>query len=717
MVELQKSDGSPHFITKVEGLSEVGIRIIRYNPVTNVVVIAYTNSNLDLYFPENGKIINLPFINKNPNLIGDKNIYDIAFDGANAYLACGFGVLNINLSRAEAVYTTFTDTPVKAIATLDNTLFAGTEEGLFQIPIDDPNPADFSRWVPAAPASGLPQGLPISALATKANRLLIGVEQSLWALENQTASLVATHPERSVSFITTEGAGTLIGWRAGNQGSLEYMRQDGSRSEIHYACEAYNPLHALEDNHQKCWIADPGERFKWFDLTTNSCNSFTFNSPLNHKSAEISIGADGTTYVATPGPTPNLGPPYFPDGLYVYKQGNWDLWNKNTFPALVDDEISWVDWWRVAPHPNLNRVFVGSWVGGLLEFNDNTYTRKLTKKNSILLDAGASGTNRTAIGGIAFDKSGNLWISNYGATAPMALLKPDGTLRNFSGSPVQGLLQVAVDAYNYKWCTIAFNGGIMVYDSGSNPDSPTDDQYKIFNTANSVLPTNTVNCVSVDLDGDVWVGTQQGVVSFECGSNVFKDVCTGRRRIVSSDNFNGYLLETEDVKCIAIDGANRKWFGTTNGVFVQSPDGLTQIANFTSTNSPLFDNNITDIAVNPKTGEAWIGTEKGLISLRTEAVAGGSLHNPSAYAYPNPVRPDYDGPIAIYGLARDANIKITDVAGNLIHEGQALGGQAVWDGRDYTGKPASSGVYLIFATSNATFDTPDTIIVKLVIVR
>jgi hypothetical protein len=215
----------------------------------------------------------------------------------------------------------------------------------------------------------------------------------------------------------------------------------------------------------------------------------------------------------------------------------------------------------------------------------------------------------------------------------------------------------------------------------------------------------------------VWIGTGEGVVSFECGSNVFDANCTGRKRIVTVDGFNAYLLETEEVKTIAVDGANRKWFGTNNGVFVQSPDGISQVALYTNTNSPLFDNAITDIAIDQKSGETWIGTEKGIISLRIEATKGGNINSTAPYAYPNPVRPDYDGPIAIYGLARDANVKITDIAGNMVYEGKALGGQAVWNGRDYLGRRAASGVYLIMATSSQNFDSPDAIITKVVILN
>ncbi len=717
VVEIDKVDRTPRFITKVEGLSDVGIGLIRYNAAADMLIIAYSNSNIDLYRPSDGTVTNLPFIKKNINLVGDKKIYDIAFDGTDAFLACGFGILKLNLTKAEAVYTTFVETPVLSFALYQSTLYAGTTEGVFRLPANDINPADFGRWETLGTLQGFPQGSAVNAMTVKNDQLYLGIEKSLYQYNGNTLSLITTHPNRSVVYLTNEGPGVLIGWRKEFQGAIEYLEANGNRYEIQGPCDATIPLYAIEDGTKKFWFADLNDRFRYFDLTTNKCDFFTYNSPFNHKSAEITVGPDGTTYIATPGPNSGLSAPFFQDGLYVYKDQQWDLWNKNTIPTLVDDEFSWVDLWKVAASTTKDQVFVGSWVGGLLDFTAGVFTKKYTQKNSILKNAGASGATRTAIGGLAFDASNNLWISNYGSAAPIAVLKADGTLRNFSASPSQGLLQVAVDQNGYKWFVVAFNGGIMVYDSGKDIDSPADDRYKVFTTTNSVLPTNSVNCVTVDLEGDVWVGTQQGVVSFECGSNVFESTCLGRRRIVTVDDFNGYLLETEDVKTIAVDGGNRKWFGTTNGIFVQSPDALTQVANYTSTNSPLFDNTITDIAINNKTGEVWIGTEKGLISLRGEATAGGNVNSNAPYAYPNPVRPDYDGPIAIYGLARDANVKITDIAGNLVYEGKSLGGQAIWDGRDYLGRRAATGVYLIFATSNVSFDTPDAIITKLVIIN
>lgn len=116
IAEISKSDRSVRFITKVEGLSDVGINLVRYCPAAEALVISYTNNNLDLYFPADRSVLNLPFIQKNPNVIGDKKIYDVFFDGSDAYFACGFGMLKFDVEAAEAKYTVFTGMAVKSVA-------------------------------------------------------------------------------------------------------------------------------------------------------------------------------------------------------------------------------------------------------------------------------------------------------------------------------------------------------------------------------------------------------------------------------------------------------------------------------------------------------------------------------------------------------------------------------------------------------------------------
>ncbi|MBK9338373.1 MAG: hypothetical protein IPM98_18255 [Lewinellaceae bacterium] len=718
VVEIDKADRSPHFLTKVEGLSDVGMNFIRFNKPANTLLLTYTNSNMDLWRAADGSVINLPFIAKNTNIIGDKKIYDVAFEGENAYLACGFGIIKLNMAAAEVTFTTFTDLPVRSIAIYQNNLYAGTEEGIYRLPSDDLNPADFSRWRLLGDMEGMPRGHTALAMQPFGDKLFIGLEQALCRYDGAVLDTVATNPTRDVIFLSTEGAGLVVGWKKDFNGSVQYLVSATAQPyDIHWACESFGPRYAVEDGSRKFWMADGNDDFRFYDDNLGQCDRFRFNSPYTEAISEIAVG-NGKVLVGTPGFDATLNPLYNRAGVYLLDTDKqWKRFHEGSNPELVPSN-SHVDHWRVVTHPFQDKFYVGSFWGGLVEATQaGVPATVFHQSNSILQNAGASGTNRTALGGLAFDDAGNLWISNYGAQAPIAVLKADGTLRNFAGAPANNLMQVAVDRNGYKWFVVAFNGGVLVYDSGNDLDDPGDDRYRLLTTANSVLPTNTVNCIVVDLDGDVWIGTQQGTVSFQCGSNVFDNSCRGTRRIVTVDDFNGYLLENEAIRTIAVDGANRKWFGTTNGIFVQSAGGDTQEARFTSTNSPLLDNTVLDIEIDPVTGEVWIGTNKGLISYRGEATAGGLINSLKPFAYPNPVRPDYDGPIAIYGLAGDANVKITDVSGNLVYEGKALGGQAVWNGRDYLGRRAASGVYLVFATSSRLFENPDAVIAKVVILN
>ena len=275
--------------------------------------------------------------------------------------------------------------------------------------------------------------------------------------------------------------------------------------------------------------------------------------------------------------------------------------------------------------------------------------------------------------------------------------------------------RAVVDQQNNKWFVLG-SGGIMVYHEGNDLMSASDDKVRIFDTGNGNLPSNKVVSVGLDLDGEVWIGTDDGVGVVRCG-DVFDTNCKASRIVVTQEGITEALLNDEEVRAIAVDGANRKWLGTRSGLFIQSPDGLTEIKQFTEANSPLFSNQINTLAFNGSTGEMWIGTEAGMMVYQTETTAGGDLHASTVEVYPNPVRPEYRGPIAIKGLPRDGNVKITDIRGKLVYETTALGGQAIWYGDDYTGRRAASGVYLVFTASDNPFGDPDTAVSKIVFIQ
>jgi hypothetical protein len=277
---------------------------------------------------------------------------------------------------------------------------------------------------------------------------------------------------------------------------------------------------------------------------------------------------------------------------------------------------------------------------------------------------------------------------------------------------------VVIDRNGYKWLIlIDRTQGVLVFDEG-DIDIPGDERYWVITQSNSALPTNQTNSIEVDLNGNVWVGTTLGPVVFEnCGDRIFQGQCFGNQPLVDQDGDLDLLLGTEDILSIAVDGGNRKWFGTRNGIFVQSSNGQEEIYRFTKENSPLLDNTILDMAINPIDGEVFIGTAQGLISYRGVATEGGDSFDENVKAFPNPVRPEYTGPIAIKGLARDSEVKITDIRGRLIYQTNSVGGQAIWDGGDYNGRKAAPGVYLVFANTEETFGRPPRAVTKIVIVR
>jgi hypothetical protein len=272
-----------------------------------------------------------------------------------------------------------------------------------------------------------------------------------------------------------------------------------------------------------------------------------------------------------------------------------------------------------------------------------------------------------------------------------------------------------VDTYDQKWMlprtTQANPNYILVF----NEKNAEGNQVRGLKSGAGYgnLPGTSVMAIAEDLDGEIWVGTDEGIAVFYNPQNIYEGE-DAQQILVNIDGYTQYLLETEIVKAIAVDGANRKWCGTERaGVFLISADGTEQIENFTEDNSPLFSNNITSLAYNGETGEVFIGTAKGLISYKSDATEGQDPQT-DVYAYPNPVRPGYTGPIAIKGLARDAIVKITDVTGTLIYETRAEGGQATWNGYNFDGRRANTGVFMVFVSGD---DGSDALVTKILFIN
>jgi hypothetical protein len=235
--------------------------------------------------------------------------------------------------------------------------------------------------------------------------------------------------------------------------------------------------------------------------------------------------------------------------------------------------------------------------------------------------------------------------------------------------------------------------GVIAYDESSKQAIP-------FSKGSGGLPSSTVYAIAKDRKGDIWVGTDKGVATFSDPGSAFT---AGGNSSFSTPNVTrgpgkGFAALGDDiVRAIAIDGANRKWFGTDRGLWLFNETGDEGLLNFTTANSPLPSNRIMDIAVNDRTGEVFVATDAGVVAYRgTATVTEGKPE--CAKVTPNPVRTNFTGEVGVSGLANNAIIKITDVTGKLVYQTRANGGTVTWNLADYNGRKVQSGVYLVLTS-------------------
>jgi hypothetical protein len=294
---------------------------------------------------------------------------------------------------------------------------------------------------------------------------------------------------------------------------------------------------------------------------------------------------------------------------------------------------------------------------------------------------------------------------------PLHVLKSDGTWKSFtltpqvSGSSDCKVEHVMVDSRGYKWMNfprgLPDNPLLAVFDDNHTIDNQGDDRIArvevnyIYSEAEPA--SSAVTAIAEDLDGAIWLGTDGGIKVLYYPENVFTqtNVFYPQYIVVTQNGYNGLLLGNDRINAIAVDGANRKWIGTeSSGIFLISANGREELLHFTTDNSPLFSNNITTIAIDKETGEVFIGTTYGLISYMGDATFGKEAFE-ECKVFPNPVREDYHGTIAVRGLMENALCKIVDAEGKLVWQGYANGGELVWNGHDHRGTRPATGVYYV----------------------
>ena len=691
------SDNPVERLSRVTGLNETGINAIKYDETNSKLFIAYSNSNIDIIYRND--IYNVPDI-KRSAITGDKNIYSIYPLGKNYYLSTGLGIIVINGDRYEVKDSWFIGNGGNSVKvngfTSDGIFFyAATEEGLKKVPVNSPNLANYANWLVVSGSNGLSTGACKNVLNVQ-NKIVVQKNDSLFVQNGITWTLLYTDTWPFVSNNTTENKIQLCERQTNGISRVVILNGDGTvfRTLANVGAVSF-PRKAILFNNDP-WVADQFACLSHFGATL-TYQQYILNSPQATASGEMVVY--NNIFYATSGSVNDAwNYQYNGDGIFAFSAGSWNNINRYRY-ARID---SLLDYLTVAIDKRDETIWAGSYGGGLLHVKPGPVF-EIFKQNNLGATIGDPTSYRVA--GLAFDRDNNLWISNFGSSQPLRVRKNDGNWKNFSLPYVlygNALSQIIIDDNNYKWIVSPLGNGLICYDHGASIDNTSDDKWRRFSpgAGNGNLPAGEVHCVAKDKSGFIWVGTGDGIGVIQCPEQTFAaPACDAIWPIVPNGNFAGYLFKGQGVNSIAVDGADRKWVATKNGVFLISSEGEKIIYRFTEDNSPLLSSDVKKIAIDGKTGEVYFATLKGICSFRSTATEGGET-NEDVLVFPNPVPPEFTGTIAIRGLVNNAFVKITELDGRLVYQTRALGGQAVWDGRNYKGQKISSGVYLVLVNDD-----------------
>ena len=660
---------------------------------------------------KNNFIYNIPDISRK-YIPGKKEINKIRTNGKYAYLASSFGIVVVDLNKNE-IYDTWKPGTGSANAEVwditfgNGKIYAATEMGVYSADLTNTGLSYFGNWnlVNIIPN---PTGN-YTSLIFSGNKLYANLSDPLAGGDH-----VYVVDDISSLFSFTSGVynnsfdPATEGFTISSHSLIRYYNQNGSllNTISSYGWGVPDISQAVADNGD-IWIADinsglvRGKNMLEF-------SALTLPGPVSNNAFSI-VSQNGKTVICGGGTDVSWNNQGRSLQVSIHENNSWSPLLSGT---IIDPMRSLTD------PDNNSHMFVSTWGGGLLEYQNNNLVKQYIESNSPLQTI-IPGRPYVRVCGLAMDKSKNLWLTQTEVPGSIKVLKPDGSwIVNPVTINAPTIGDIIITIKGQKWIVLPRGYGLFILDDNNTPDVFNDDKYKkmlVQDTENQ--PVSFIYSIAEDLDGNIWVGTDQGPLIYYNPEKVFDiDLKASRIKTPRNDGTNqaDYVLKTETITSIAVDGANRKWIGTaSSGAYLLSSDGTTQIKNFNEQNSPILSNSIVTIAVDNKTGEVWFGTIKGIQSFRGDATAGEEKFK-NVYTFPNPVREDFTGNVTITGLMRDSQIRITDISGNLVYKTVSDGGQATWDLNTYTGRRAATGVYLVFCASS---DGSQSYVTKMLVIK
>lgn len=690
------NSAKPEAYSKVEGMSDIGMTCIGYDGATGTAVLVYANGNIDLF--KDNTFYNIPDL-KIKTIAGTKEVYEVFTENGKAYLSSSLGVLVIDIASHDILATyqflnesasSFEVMGVKAFRSSGAYFYAATTGGLYRVAKTNPQLQNYKVW------QRIDTAAKVVYMADVADTLFFANSKKVYRLSADTLKPVYG----DTALIThIDGGYTRLYISENRPSKIKVL--DISNTLVDSFKVLGLPVQVVQLLDSTIWIADKvgGIEKRQPD---NSMSYYGPTGPIDAGTFDITVN-NGDLWIAHGGFTDAFYAKKNYAGVANFNNGKWKYYTQYVYQPF--DTLS--DFVTIAKDENTGTIYTGSFLDGLSIIRpDGSYEQ--VKQNSIF-DTSVKyyHAGQRDVAGTTIDKDGNVWVTLMYSQHQLYARTTDSVWHKFYIPNAEYAGPVVVDDNGQVWYVCYYDGGrgggVVVYNHNNTIADPSDDAS--YHLSSGVgygnLPSNVVYCIAKDRNNAIWVGTANGIgIVNNCSLPVTVSApCDAQIPIVQYDQYAGYLFAGSNVRAIAVDGANRKWVGTDNGVWLLSPDANSIISRFTVDNSPLPTNVIRKIAIDQVTGDVYIGTDVGLVSFHGTATEGGTA-NDNVSIFPNPVPGNFTGTIAIRGLVENADVRITDINGQMVFRTKALGGQAVWNGKDYKGHRPQSGVYLIFASNS-----------------
>ncbi len=726
LLSYDTEDGEVRTYDHMDILSDVGIAYIAYSNEADKLLIVYNNGNIDL-LDKDDNVQNLSSLKDKTML--NKEVANVSIAGSMAYLATGFGFVEVDMKEGVFRNTYRLPFTIYCITASDEAVFIGTPEGIRYCKKED-NLQLAENWKIRLGWGGF------NSMLFFQNKLIAKNQDGIFVLDpyntskqyritqgnftslKQIGKQLFWHNKKTYGF-TSDVSGTDPTTLGAAVTTISY---ENNWSDVSHANGTY-------------WMSEQEKGLRGYKMSGNEFiptgEVIQPSSPIRDLGYNVSWAGDR---LLVAGGINTVSGFKNPATSMYYENGEWtnftELETTGRFAKV--EPVNTTD--LVQDPLDNTHHFASLYRSGLCEYKDGKFVELYNVDNSPLkttpglLPSSQWYYKQVFCSALSYDADGNLWMAqSMLPSAPFLIRKPDGKWLELDYESFRETSLIDKILHHSSGIKLVSSRrldkrGVFCIDM-KGTERTTDDKTRLLqdfvNQDDTPYLPDQFFCLCEDLEGMVWVGTSAGLFVIEDVTKVFdKDFHFTQIKINRNDGSGlaDYLFNDVSISCIAIDAANRKWIGTqSNGAYLISDDGQEMLHHFTTEDSPLLSNNVQSIAAHPGTGEVAFGTDKGICTFISDATTPEEeLEKSNVVVFPNPVTPDYNGPIAIRGLVEDSEVKIISTGGQLVWNGTSSGGTCTWNGVANNGKPVASGIYHVVA------NTPEggkAIMTRIVIVR